>query len=65
MATDFKVYTRKINVWVRQNSNVPDSQHTSHLMYMWSSHAYPTCKAAIAAAQALHPSFKFTANFDK
>lgn len=64
MKTDFKVYNRKINVWLVQNSNVPDSQHKRHLMYMHSTNAYKTCRDAIAAAKLKAPDFDFVANFD-
>lgn len=63
MRTDFKVYKRKIHVWLVQNSNVPDSDHKRALVYMYSTNAYKTCKAAIAAAKAAHPAFEFKANF--
>ena len=65
MKTDFKVYKRKIHVWVRQNSNVPDSEHTSGLVYLWSSNAYRTCRDAIEGAKAKNPNFKYVANFAK
>jgi hypothetical protein len=61
----FKLYKRKIHVWLVQNSNVPGSQHTRHLMYMHSTNAYRTCRDAIAAANAKAPDFKFVANFAK
>lgn len=64
MKTDFKVYKRKINVWLVQNSNVPDSQHKRHFMYMHSTNAYKTCRDAIAAAKLKAPDFQFIANFD-
>lgn len=59
------VYKRKIHVWMRQNSNVPDSEHKKHLMYMYSSNVYRTCREAIAAAKAKSPNFEFVANFAK
>lgn len=61
---DFKVYPRKIHVWVRQNSNVPHSAHTTHLIYMYSSNAFRTCKAALIDAKLKYPDFSFVANFD-
>lgn len=65
MRTDFKVYKRKIHVWVRQNSNIPDSGHTAGLVYLWSTNAYKTCREAIAAAKAYRPDFSYVANFAK
>jgi len=65
MKTDFKVYPRKINVWLVQNSNVPDSEHKKGLLYLYSTNAYPTCKAAIAAAKANRPAFDYRAWFAK
>ena len=56
---------RKINVWVRQNSNVPDSEHTKGLDYLWSTNAYKTCREAVAAAKEWRPAFSFVANFEK
>ena len=65
MKTDFKVYPRKIHVWVRQNSNVPDSEHTKGLDYLWSTNAYCTCREAVAAAKEWRPGFSYVANFAK
>lgn len=65
MRTDFKVYKRKIHVWLVQNSNIPDSEHKGRLMYMYSSNAYRTCRDAVAAAKAKYPAFEFRANFAK
>lgn len=65
MKTDFKVYKRKIHVWVRQNSNVPDSEHKGGLDYLWSTNAYRTCREAVAAAKAWRPAFEYVANFAK
>lgn len=59
------VYKRKIHIWLRQNSNVPDSEHKGHLMYMYSSNAYRTCREAIKAAKEKAPAFDFVANFAK
>jgi hypothetical protein len=59
------VYARKIHVWLRMNSNVPGSEHTRALAYMYSTNAYKTCKAAIEAAKAKNPAFSFVANFAK
>ena len=57
------VYARKIHVWVRQNSNVPDSEHKKGLNYLWSTNAYRTCRDAVAAAKARAPAFEYVANF--
>lgn len=65
MKTDFKVYKRKIHVWVRQNSNIPDSDHTGALVYLWSTNAYRTCREAVAAAKDYRPAFSYVANFAK
>jgi len=54
--TMFKVYKRKIHVYQVRNG-VP--------AYAWSTNAYPTCRAAIAAAKALYPHQQFKANFAK
>ena len=65
MKTDFKVYKRKIHIWVRQNSNVPHSEHSRHLMYVFSTNAYKTCREAIAAVKTKYPDSQFVANFSK
>jgi len=52
----FKVYKKKIHVYYKRQGG---------LCYGWSTNAYKTCKAAIAAAQAIHPDFIFVANFAK
>jgi hypothetical protein len=65
MKTDFKVYRRKIHVWLVQNSNVTGSEHRSGLVYLHSTNAYPTCKAAIAAMKATRPQFEYRASFAK
>lgn len=62
---NFKVYKRKIHIWVKQNSNVKDSEHTKGLMYFASTNAHRTCKSAIEGAKAMHPNFDFVANFAK
>jgi len=56
MKTDFKVYPRKIHVWMRQDNA---------LVYAWSSNAYRTCREAVQAAKALRPDAEFVANFAK
>ena len=65
MKTDFKVYKRKIYLWVKQNSNVPDSEHSDGLMFFGATNAARTCKEAVARAKELHPNFDFVANFAK
>lgn len=65
MKTDFKVYPRKIHVWIRMNSNVPGSEYTRTLAYLYSTNAYKTCKAAIEAAKAKNPAFSYVAQFAK
>jgi hypothetical protein len=57
--------TRKIHVWVRQNSNVPNSEHTKGLDYLWSTNDYRTCSEAVAAAKDWRPEFSYVANFAK
>lgn len=52
----FKVYKRKIHVYFK---------HPNGFVYAWSTNAYPTCKAALKAAQELYPERSFKANFDK
>ena len=47
MITDFKVYKRKIHVYVRQPGEAPSSMGW---MYLRTTNAYPTCKAAALAA---------------
>jgi hypothetical protein len=65
METDFKVYKRKIYLWVKQNSNIQDSEHTKGLIFFGATYASPTCKAAIARAKELNSNFDFVANFAK
>lgn len=62
MKTDFKVYKRKIHVY---GIGAPKSAPHLKRFYAWSTNAYPTCRAAIAAAKALHPNQEFTAHFAK
>jgi len=59
------VYAKKIDVWIKQNSNVPGSEHTGGFIYAWSTNAARTCREAIASAKAKHPDFSFIANFAK
>lgn len=58
----FKVYKRKIHVYCKGSPNT-----APHLtwFYAWSTNAYPTCRAAVEAAQAKHPNEKFKASFAK
>jgi hypothetical protein len=63
MKTDFKVYKRKIHVFVLANSNVPDSEYQNRYDYLWSTNAYRTCREAVAAAKAYRPEFTYLANF--
>ena len=65
MKTDFKVYPRRIDVYVRQNSNMPGSALASGLIYMHSTNAFRTCRDAVSDARTLHPHFDFVANFGK
>jgi hypothetical protein len=62
MRTDFKVYPRKIHVY--RKANDLDPPH-ARWVYVWSANAYKTCRDAVAAAKALHPSQEFTARFAK
>lgn len=59
----FKVYKRTIHVY--RKSNELDGNNAPRWVYVWSSNAYRTCKDAIAAATAKHPTVKFTAAFAK
>lgn len=59
------VYARKIHVWVRQNSNVPGSEHKKGLDYLWSTNACKTCREAVQAAKKWRPDFSFVASFAK
>lgn len=64
MKTDFKVYKRKIIVFVDTSSNLPTNERTcknTHLTFLHCTNAYPTCKAAIAA---LNPAFTYKAWFE-
>ena len=63
MKTDFKVYPRKINVFMRTALACDPSD--MFYKYAWSTNAYRTCREAIAAARELHPSRTFKANFAK
>ncbi len=56
MRTDFKVYKRKIHVY-QIRSNGP--------AYAWSTHAYKTCRDAVAGAKARYPHKEFKASFAK
>lgn len=52
-----KVYKRKIHVY-EVRVNYP-------MAYCWSTNAYPTCRAAVAAAKASYPLKQFKATFAK
>lgn len=55
-----KVYKRKIHVYREANELDNPSEKW---VYVWSTNAYPTCKAAKEAAEKLHPNVKFKACF--
>jgi hypothetical protein len=60
----FKVYKRKIHVYREANElDRPTYPKDERWVYCWSTNAYLTCKAAVAAANAEHPTVKFKANF--
>jgi hypothetical protein len=61
-AVNFKVYPRKIHVYREANEL---DKVSLRWVYVWSTNAYPTCKAAVSAAVAEHPSVKFKASFAK
>ena len=54
----FKVYKRKIYVWVKN----PDSGAWD---FAYATNAYPTCKSAVSGAKASTPDFHFKASFAK
>ncbi len=56
MRTDFKVYKRKIHVYQIRNGKPA---------YAWSTHAYKTCRDAVARAKELYPHQEFKASFDR
>ena len=56
----FKVYKRKIQVWV-----ISYPQGTKEVTYAYSSYAYKTCKDAVKAASINYPGLSFIASFDK
>jgi hypothetical protein len=62
MKTDFKVYPRKIHVYCK---GAPKTAPHLSQFYAWSTNAYKTCRDAVVAAKALHPSQEFTARFAK
>jgi hypothetical protein len=62
MLTDFKVYPRKIRVWSLRPANTATDLPWS---YGWSTHAYRTCRDAIAAAKKINPALEFKASFAK
>ena len=59
----FKVYKRKINVFVR--SALACDPSDTFYKYAYSTNAYRTCKEAVAAAIAEYPNRKFKAFFAK
>lgn len=62
MKTDFKVYPRKIHVYVAG----PIASAPGQLWgYAWSTNAYRTCREAIAAAKLKYPNMTFKASFAK
>lgn len=61
----FKVYKRKIHVYLVQNSNVKDSEHQGGLIYAHSTNASKTCKDAVKSAKEKFPAFEFKAWFAK
>jgi hypothetical protein len=62
MKTDFKVYKRKIHVWVKHVKPTPDGHVWN---YAWSTNAYKTCRDAVAAAKLERPQWDFVASFAK
>jgi len=60
--TDFKVYPRKIHVYCK---GAPKTAPHLLQFYAWSTNAYKTCRDAVAAAKAMHPSEDFKACFAK
>ena len=63
MKTDFKVYKRKIHVYRAHNSLDLGRASEYPWIYVWSTNAYPNCKAAAEAAKVLHPGESFKASF--
>jgi hypothetical protein len=58
MKTDFKVYKRTIDVYVKDtNSKIQK--------YLWSTNAHKTCKSAVLAAKHVYPKLDFVAYFKK
>jgi len=56
MGTDFKVYKRKIHVYLKKPKG---------LYYVWSTNAYRTCRDAVKAAKEKYPQRDFKACFAK
>lgn len=65
MQTDFKVYPHKIHVYRAHNELDLGKASEFPWTYVWSTNAHKTCREAVKAAQAMHPSFKFKAAFAK
>ena len=63
MKTDFKVYKRKIDVYMR--SALACDPSNTFFVYAWSTNAYKTCRDAVKEAEKLHPMNKFKAHFSK
>ncbi len=57
------VYARKIQVFVRKA--LACSPADTWFEYAWSTNAHKTCKSAVEAAKAKHPSMTFKASFAK
>lgn len=64
MQVNFKVYPRKIDVYILAKSydEYTNKIGNERYVYLHSTNAYPTCKAATAA---LNPDFKYKAHFAK
>ena len=63
MKTDFKVYKRKIHVFIR-TALACDPADTFY-QYVYSTNAYRTCRDAIAAAKKDRPDREIKARFAK
>jgi hypothetical protein len=63
MKTDFKVYKRKIHVYVMAVGLPHSSKPKKH--YSHSTNAYRTCREAVQGAKLRQPAFDFVAYFAK
>jgi len=63
--TDFKVYKRKIHVYREGNALDQVNGNLNKWVYMHSTNAYKTCKAAVKSTELKHPGKRFSANFAK